>query len=269
MIDVISDSCNDAESLKPVRFTIQESYDYVFRSKKAGSTSSTMSSLTPLSSPNGSNPAAITSPPSAHHSLPSPPPSSSSSSSLAGSKVTRGVDGIFKKDWLHKHHSLLPSVVLMVYEFGLDWSSEQFLETQGLISEIYSCIKSQVSGRDCKVVLVLLKAGSLNTENSVIEERLQSIRKKCNIDSKLLFSLTEQDITVPLGTQSAKSRQLGKCVRELSNVYYKYHRKNFKRLDKLGGKIMQPLHYARYNLKAAVYCDFLGQTGEMRIFSCI
>ena len=236
-----------------MRFTFQESYDYVFRSKKSGAALSSNSTLSPLSSPSGSVPSAVTSPPAAHHSLPSPASSSSSSG---------GGDGILKVDWLHKHHSLLPSVVLMVYEFGLDWSSEQFLATQGLIFEIYSRIKAQVSGRDCKVVLVLLRTGSSSSENSIYEERFQSIRKKCNMDSKLIFNLSEQDITAPVGSQSAKSRLLGKTIRELSNTYYKYHRKYFKRLDKLGGKIMQPSHYARYNLKAAIYCDFLGQTGE-------
>ena len=171
-------------------------------------------------------------------------------------------DGILKANWLVKHHSLLPSVVLLLFPFNSEWVDGEQTKRENFMVDTYSNIKAAVSGRDVKILVLIVCHGPSaadGADKDAIEERHSAFKRRVNLDSKSLFIYSE---SADFSPQSSMARKLGKAVRECSNTYYKFHCKNYRKLEKLGTKAVQPLLFARYNFKAAVYCDFLGQTDK-------
>lgn len=171
-------------------------------------------------------------------------------------------DGILKANWMTKHHSLLPSVVVLLFAFDTDWVAGEQMKMENYMADTYSSIKTSISGRDAKILVVVVRQGAYGTDNldkESVDEKYAPLKRRLNLDSRLFFVYTE---LADFSPQSAVARKLGKAVRECSNNYYKYQCKNYRRLEKLGTKTVQPLLFARYNFKAAVYCDFMGQTDK-------
>jgi hypothetical protein len=93
--------------------------------------------------------------------------------------------GILKTSWLRKHHALLPSVVILLFQFGVDWVAGEWRKREGEFVDLYMKFKSQVSARDTKVVVVAIRTGEETVDKNELEERYQSLRKRLNIDAKV------------------------------------------------------------------------------------
>ena len=170
-----------------------------------------------------------------------------------GSQIS--TDGIFKADWLYKHQCLLPSVVILLFEIKLDCTVPDWIQQESMIFDCYTRFKHQLSHRDAKVTVVLIRTGDESKEREVFEERFVSLKRHLSIEAKSIFSLTLSETNAT----SQNAKKLGKYVRECSSNYYKTHTKRLKRMEKLiGPRSASPLLFARYNFKAAIYCDFLG-----------
>ena len=165
------------------------------------------------------------------------------------------LDGIIKNNWVTKHHSLLPSVVIFIIKFSMEWSAGEWGRREGSIQESYAKMKSQIASRDAKIVLVVVRVGPDTTDKELADERMSSLKRHLGIEGKYIFVFNPTDFA----PQSVVAKRLGKLVRELSNAYYKFHTKRLKRFDKLTGKAVQPMLIARYNFKAAFYYQFQGQ----------
>ena len=168
-------------------------------------------------------------------------------------------EGILKSSWLLKHHCLLPSVVVLFFQFGSDWVAGEWAKREIFMAETHAKFKLEIVGRDVKLLVVMIRTGPETIEKEALEERMSSIKKRIATDSKFLFVYSD---AVDYTPNSPTARRLGKTVRELSNNYYKTHSKYFRRLDKVSGHQAQPIFFARYNFKAAIYCDFLGQVDK-------
>ena len=51
-------------------------------------------------------------------------------------------EGILRSDWLIKHHEQLPSVVLFITSFSVDWSLSEWIKREAGFHERYSRLKA-------------------------------------------------------------------------------------------------------------------------------
>ena len=84
-----------------------------------------------------------------------------------------------KANWLHKHHRLLPSVVVLFFEACNEWVSGEWTKREASIVDTYNRMKQVVSGRECKIVLVLIRTGAeAETNLQEMEERFQRLLRR-------------------------------------------------------------------------------------------
>ncbi|CEG40532.1 Uncharacterized conserved protein [Plasmopara halstedii] len=172
------------------------------------------------------------------------------------------VQGILKARWLKKHHELLPAVVLLFDEFDPRWSPQDWQQRETLLREEVEKFKRMISGRDCRVVLILMQqvddAGiaPMNTT----EERLSNFRRRLDTDTKGLVLLRSRDIV----RGSAMLLKLESSIRNMALEYYKSQSKRVKRYKKALAKTPgnQAMH-ARLSFKIAHYCEFRRYTTKV------
>ena len=100
--------------------------------------------------------------------------------------ATPSINGILKSNWLHKHHALLPSAVILIFEFGLNCSAEEWSKVEICICDMYAKVRSQVGGRETKVLVAMVRAGPETIEKEELEERYTAFKKRMAIDSKVI-----------------------------------------------------------------------------------
>lgn len=104
-------------------------------------------------------------------------------------------DGIFKSNWLNKHHHLLPSVVLFTTTFCVDWSPSEWARRETGLLERYSSLKSSLSYREAKIIIVAIKTGVGSVDKDVMDDRIISLKRHLQLDSKSFVLLSNVEIS--------------------------------------------------------------------------
>ncbi|TMW57297.1 hypothetical protein Poli38472_003222 [Pythium oligandrum] len=171
------------------------------------------------------------------------------------------VQGILKARWLKKHHELVPAVVLLFHEFDPRWSLKDWSTQESTMKEEMDQLKRGLSGRECRVVLLLLQQvedGGATPAN-VTDERLASLRRRLETDSKAILLLRSRDLT----RGSPVLTKLESSVRNYALEYYKAQSKRVKRYKKALNKTTHlPLH-VRHSFKIAHYYEFRRYTTKV------
>ena len=103
-------------------------------------------------------------------------------------------DGIFKSNWLNKHHHLLPSVVLFTTTFCIDWSPSEWARREASLQETYSSLKSSLGYREAKIIIVAIKTGIGSVDKDVMDDRIMSLKRYLQLDSKSFVLLSNNEI---------------------------------------------------------------------------
>ncbi|DBA03855.1 TPA: hypothetical protein N0F65_004545 [Lagenidium giganteum] len=164
------------------------------------------------------------------------------------------VQGILKARWLKKHHELLPAVVLLFHEFDPRWSAKDWATQEATMRDQVDQLKRGLSGRECRVLVILVQQveDTSAVPGPVIDERLASLRKRLETDSKGLTLLRSRDIA----RGSPVLAKLEQSIRNYADEYYKAQGKRVKRYKKALNKTTHmPLH-VRHSFKVAHYYEF-------------
>lgn len=169
--------------------------------------------------------------------------------------------GILKTRWMKKHHELLPAVVLLFHEFDPRWNQKDWMAHETAMRDEMDQLKRGLSGRECRVVLILVQqiddVGVAPV--SVTDERLASLRKRLETDSKGLLLLRARDIT----RGSSVLAKLESSVRTYALEYYKAQSKRVKKYKKALSKTSHQLLHVRYSFKIAHYYEFRRYTTKV------
>ncbi|KAL7192798.1 hypothetical protein ACSBR2_024589 [Camellia fascicularis] len=154
--------------------------------------------------------------------------------------------GIFKRDWLLKHRTRVPSVVAAL--FTSDHVSGDPVQWLQLCTDLEN-LKAIIRRRNIKLVLVVVVQS--NSKDDVSEDRMIALRKRAELDSKYLV------VFVPNNElELAQSlNRLGNIFAELSNTYYRDEGRRIKTC--LERKSISSVELSiRYCFKVAVYAEF-------------
>ncbi|RZF39728.1 hypothetical protein LSTR_LSTR011137 [Laodelphax striatellus] len=102
--------------------------------------------------------------------------------------------GILKKNWMKKHLTLLPAVVVIFFE--LDWDDDaHWAEKRSQCTSLVQAVRSSLDGRNTRIAVVLLqqKASSPTGEDIVAAERAAALCNASEINQKSLFVLPHGD----------------------------------------------------------------------------
>ena len=161
-------------------------------------------------------------------------------------------DGILKLDWMHKHCSVVPSLMIFTAAFGTDWPAGEWIRRETTIIERITHLKHNMQQRDVKVILILMKFGHNTIDKDVLDERLNAIKRHCQLDSKSFVVLSSKDLATGL---KDSMKRLTKAVRDFSAGYYVSQGKRLRGMERL----IRPSEYlliARMNFKVAFFYEF-------------
>jgi hypothetical protein len=161
-------------------------------------------------------------------------------------------EGVLKLDWMYKHCSLLPSLVLLTTSFGTDWPAGEWIRRETTIIERITQLKHFMQQRDVKVILILMKFGHNTIDKDVIDERLNAIKRHCQLESKSFVTLSSKDLITGL---KDSLKRLTKTVRDYSAGYYVSQGKRLRGMERL----IRPSDYiliTRMNFKVAFFYEF-------------
>lgn len=100
--------------------------------------------------------------------------------------------GILKRNWMLKHLSEVPSVIVVFYE--LDWDDFDFAEKGRECASIVENFRNNIINRTCRIALVLLqKSYSIPMEDGLATDRATQLLELCNISATSLFVLPYED----------------------------------------------------------------------------
>ena len=164
-------------------------------------------------------------------------------------------DGILKLNWITKYNDILPSVVIVLFSFSTDWPINEWVRRESALFEYYSKVKNPLGARDIRVILTAFKTGS--GFQDVFEERMASLKRRFQIDSRNVVVLTAVDMAP--GSQSIK--RFAKTIREFSTHFYITQGKRVRSIEK-NLKANEYMLIARYNFKVSFLGEFLGQNSR-------
>jgi hypothetical protein len=152
---------------------------------------------------------------------------------------------------------LVPSVVVMITNFCIDWPAGEWIRRESNAMEILSKLRNAVTPRDVKVILVAIKTGAGIIDRDVIEERTNSMKKHFQLDGKNFMVMTVADLN-PL---SPIIRRLSKTIHEFSSAYYSNQSRRLKNIERM----VRPSDFiliSRFNFKVAFFYEFQGQASR-------
>ncbi|KAL5550855.1 hypothetical protein UlMin_001031 [Ulmus minor] len=153
--------------------------------------------------------------------------------------------GILKRDWLLKHRTKIPAVVAAL--FSSDCVSGDPAQWLQLCSDLDN-LKAAIRVRNIRLVLVVVHTHS---KDDITEDRMLSLRKRAEIDSKYFVTFTQND---DLELKQSLHR-LGSIFAELTNTYYRDEGRRIKtRIEKKSYSSLE--FHVRYCFKVAVYAEF-------------
>lgn len=171
-------------------------------------------------------------------------------------KETMSIEGIMKLFWITKYNDILPSVLIVTFSFSADWPISEWVRRESAILEYFSKIKNSLYSRDIKIVLVPFRTGA--GFQDVYEDRINSVKKRFQIDSRNLIVLTAGDMIAP---GSSTVRRLSKTIREFSTSFYASHAKRVRNIEK-SLRATDFILIARYNFKVSFLSEFQGQSAR-------
>ncbi|OQR81114.1 hypothetical protein ACHHYP_16730 [Achlya hypogyna] len=162
--------------------------------------------------------------------------------------------GLLKAQWLKKHHELLPSLVLLFYAFEPRLAARDWAIQETVIRDEVEDLRRNLSGRECKILLVLVQflddGPPSNGGNA--DERLSSLRKRAELDSKSVWLLKD------IGRTAPSVIKLEKAIREHAIEYYKTQAKRVKKSKKPTRAVA-----VRHSFKVAHFYEFRRHTVKM------
>eukprot|EP00981_Chlorochromonas_danica_P006367 scaffold1365_cov163-Ochromonas_danica.AAC.57 len=172
-------------------------------------------------------------------------------------------EGILKTNWPTKHFDSLPSVLLYVVPFGIDWNVNEFSRREVSFLERYNRLRASLASRDIKVIVLAVRVGVGYVEKELVDERTNHLKKYLQIDSRNFFFLTAQEVAE--GQPAVK--RLHRTLRDYSYAYYSAQVKKFKTLEKGVSErykgITEYILTARYNFKIAFFYEFTANRSYM------
>ncbi|CAM9302021.1 unnamed protein product, partial [Chrysoparadoxa australica] len=178
-------------------------------------------------------------------------------------------DGIVKVTWVQKHSREIPAVVILLARFDVGLSNQEWQAVESPLVKDINRFQASLAMKHTKVMLVLFKVGTSNLINKsqsqeVLDERVFTVRRQCEMDSRLVTVLTASDLT-PLNTST---RRLVKHAKELAATHYSAAVSRLQSVEKLTSAYpvrQQHLpHRARLFFKLANMHEFLGQVEGAR-----
>ncbi|OQR91197.1 hypothetical protein THRCLA_09075 [Thraustotheca clavata] len=164
--------------------------------------------------------------------------------------------GILKQRWLKKHHEMLPSLVLLFYAFEPRLAPRDWAIQETVIRDEVEDLRRNLAGRECKILLILVQllddGPPSNGPGNFADERLTSLRKRAELDSKSVWLLKEATRTSP------QMIKLERSIREHAVEYYKAQAKRVKKYKKPNRVIL-----VRHSFKVAHYYEFRRHTVKM------
>ena len=173
-------------------------------------------------------------------------------------KEFQSVDGILKYSSLQKHYESLPSVVVFLTSFSIDWQQSDWNQQGDLLLSKLNHLRTYLSPRDVKIVVVAVKSGNGYTDKDLLEERLNWLKRHLVLDNRTFATITLADLS--LQAQTLPLRRLSKNLRELSYMYYNLLEKRARFLMKNASirGANEGILTARYCFKLAFFLSFQG-----------
>jgi hypothetical protein len=83
-------------------------------------------------------------------------------------KENINLDGLLRENWMYKHHEQLPSVVVMLCTFCVDWSSSEWIRREAAMYERFMRLKNVLAGRDVKLIVLTVRTGTSTQLDKVV-----------------------------------------------------------------------------------------------------
>lgn len=165
------------------------------------------------------------------------------------------IDGILKSHWLKKHVQMIPSAVIMITNFCVDWPAGEWIRRESYNAEVLNKLRNTLNARDVKIILIALRTGSGMIDKDIVEERTNSMKKHFGLDGRNIMVMTLND----LNPSSPLTRRLAKTIREHASTYYVSQCRRLRNIERM----VRPADYiliARYNFKVAFFYEFQNQS---------
>lgn len=166
-------------------------------------------------------------------------------------------DGILKANWFRKHSELIPSVVVMLASFSVDWPVTEWYRRENATLEMLNRVRAGVNSREIRIILVVLRTGVGSMDKDVFEERINSLKKHVQMDGRNFALLSTHDIA----PTSSHLRRVAKTIRDYSSAYYISQGRRLKTSEK-NIRLADSLLIARYNVKVSYFYEFQGQSSR-------
>lgn len=174
-------------------------------------------------------------------------------------KEILSTEGILKYNWASKHYEFVPSVLVFTVAFSVDWTLSEWVRKESWIQDRFNRLKTLTSARDIKIIVTVIKVGAGATDKESMDERLNSLKRHLQLDSRSFHLLTSHDIS----TNSTNMKKVSKYVKENSSQYYINKIKSLKTIEKTITEKYKGLDehilLARFHFKIAFYYEFQTQ----------
>jgi len=165
--------------------------------------------------------------------------------------------GVLKAGWMHRHATEFPAVVLLLMEMDMNWDQGQWQAKESWLATMVAHLKGMVRGREAKVVVVLIKwpalGGIFRDTDETTEQWVGGLRRKCDLDPKSLFVLSQADFA-PLPSPGMKKLQ--RQVKDFVTRYYDKAANNRRKWQKGLPRFQAQVLLARYSFKRAYLQEF-------------
>ncbi|KAH9097400.1 hypothetical protein LEN26_017044 [Aphanomyces euteiches] len=164
-------------------------------------------------------------------------------------KMSSAVQGIIKSCWLKKHQEGLPSVLLLFYAFEPRLAMRDWAIQETIIRDEVEDLRLDDSPNAAAGTSSMVMNHANNSE-----ERLQSLRKRAELDTKSVWLLKDFVRTSP------QLIKLEAAVRTHAIDYYKAQAKRVKKYKKVSPQLA-----VRHSFKIAHFYEFRKYTSKMLV----
>ncbi|CAN0431455.1 unnamed protein product, partial [Ectocarpus sp. 12 AP-2014] len=145
--------------------------------------------------------------------------------------------GLVKRGWLHKHTRELPGSLVYLASVDVSAGAEDWADTEDEIVGDLRSVVARMAARDVKVLLVLVRAGAEagqgggREERDVADERALSLRRRAEIDARMVLMIGEPDLASHSNPPSV--RRIAKAAKDLAVAHYASHISRLRRWEKV------------------------------------
>lgn len=162
--------------------------------------------------------------------------------------------GILKTNWMKKHLTQVPAVVVVF--FDLDWDEPLWKERQMECSTRVEIVRNSLQGRGTKVSVVLIQKNAPLPpgEDVVAAERAASLCSACDLSAKNLYVLPQTDHLI------GYTIRLENAFYELAQAYYHGEARKVKSHKDFLNKTTHQLLFVRHQFKVAFFNEMKQDT---------